>query len=95
MIAFEMDSNSKICPFCKEEVKKEAIKCKHCGEFFPSKPPPPIRKSDIDKAYIPVSTTKDSKKDAFDFFLPILAVGNINIKNKTFKWTIFILLFMI
>jgi len=26
-----MESQTKQCPFCDESIKKEAIKCKHCG----------------------------------------------------------------
>lgn len=40
------------CPFCKEEIRQDAIKCKHCGSMLtaeesavPPVPPPPARKN--------------------------------------------------
>lgn len=39
-----MAENVKKCPFCGEEIRAEAVKCKHCGEFLGERPqgmPPP------------------------------------------------------
>jgi hypothetical protein len=34
-----MESETRECPYCKEEIKAEAIKCKHCGSSVaPEKP---------------------------------------------------------
>ena len=38
-----METETKICPYCKEEIKIEAVKCKHCGEFLNTKTPLKIR----------------------------------------------------
>jgi hypothetical protein len=29
-----MDSEFKVCPFCKEQIRKEAVKCRFCGEWL-------------------------------------------------------------
>lgn len=30
--------NLKKCPFCAEAIKREAVKCKHCGSALPAEP---------------------------------------------------------
>lgn len=37
-------STTKLCPFCKEEIKKDAIRCKHCGEDLAASKEQPIEK---------------------------------------------------
>ena len=35
-----MSFDTKLCPYCSEEIKVTAIKCKHCGERLDSSSPP-------------------------------------------------------
>lgn len=40
-LALPSPSNVRACPFCAEEIKTEAIVCKHCGRDVPPYVPPP------------------------------------------------------
>ena len=38
------DGEFKLCPFCKEQIREEAVKCRFCGEWLDQRPistPPP------------------------------------------------------
>ena len=50
------DSAFKVCPFCKEQIRREAIKCRFCGEWLESSEPDLARKLTTDKPIVPPLT---------------------------------------
>jgi hypothetical protein len=47
------DSPFKLCPFCKQQIRREAIKCRFCGEWLESSEADPARKLTTDKPVEP------------------------------------------
>ena len=50
--------DKRICPFCAEEIKKDAIKCKHCGSMLSTVSPPPTAQEIVNIQYITNASIK-------------------------------------
>src|SRR5438876_6840660 len=47
------DSAFKLCPFCRQQIRREGIKCRFCGEWLESSEANPARKLTVDKPVVP------------------------------------------
>src|SRR5437667_8373272 len=58
------DSPFKLCPFCKEQIRREAIKCRFCGEWLESSEPDAARKSTTDEPLVSPPTPPQEATEA-------------------------------
>ncbi|GHB52831.1 hypothetical protein [Mongoliitalea lutea] len=52
-----MEENQKKCPFCAELINRDAIKCKHCGEFLDSS----LRQARKTESQVFINATQERK----------------------------------
>ena len=67
----------KSCKFCAEEVKDEAIKCKHCGSMLVETSIDPMRATDPAKAVVKGLKQKELHDSLFKFWATIIVIFSL------------------
>lgn len=69
-------SHEGVCPFCKEDIKIGAIKCKHCGSDLQS--------SDVEIVTTNTSKESDTEKEIYNKYDVKITTKRVMVDNKTF-----------
>ena len=75
-----MAEETKICPFCGEDINLDAIKCEHCGEILQNIQLQQVKKSDNCEEYVGlINTVLELQKSNIlkNFAITILAIAMI------------------
>lgn len=79
-------SDTKLCPFCAEEIKTAAIKCKHCSKMLDEPVPTTEENPSTPESGEPETTTTESSQESDKKHLYKIAIKNIQNDKAKFAF---------